>query len=91
MGDYSKHKKEIADISDMEELAKMIGDLHYESLNCLLKNLEVKLFIDGRNDTDAGRKKLGISLIKASNKIESAAEYIRQAWEISQPFMKDFT
>ena len=86
-----QHKKEVAGITDMKVLAEMISDLHYEQLNEFLKMLEVKLYIDGSNDIKKGRKKLGKALQKASNKIEDAAEFIRQAWEISKPFMTDKT
>ena len=88
MSDCSKHKKEVAGISDMKELAGMIGDLHYETLLSLLKHLSLKLNLDGVNDKKNGRIKLGNNLMYASENIDMAAIYMDEVWRISKPFMK---
>lgn len=53
--DCSKHKKEVLGCSDMKQLAEMIGDLHYESLEIFLRELKRKLEADGRKDFEEGR------------------------------------
>lgn len=83
------HKKEIAGISDMRELATMIGDLHYETLRDFLVRLEVKLLIDSKKDALSKRVKLSDALLVASGKIAEAANYINKAWQISKPFMEN--
>ena len=87
MSDCSKHKKEVAGISDMKELAEMIGDLHYETLQELLKQLAFKLSRDAGNDMEEGRMKLGIALLDASLNTLKVFRSIEQAWQISKPFM----
>jgi hypothetical protein len=87
MSDCSKHKREIAGITDMKILGEMIGDLHYEALAELFHHLEDKLWKDGNKDFDAGRTKLGDNLIDASFGVQQAHYHIDRAWEISKPFM----
>jgi hypothetical protein len=87
--DCSRHKKEIAGISDMKVLAEMIGDLHYETLAQLLRHLSLKLENDSEKDTAAGRKGLGSRLWSANRDIYEAAININKAWQISKPFMTD--
>lgn len=85
--DCSEHKKDIAGISDMKELAEMIGDLHYETLYRFLGELADKLFEDYKNDERAGRIKLSKCLDKASVYLDNAAEMMFKAYKISKPFM----
>jgi len=89
MNDCSKHKKDVAGISDMKLLAEMIGDLHYESLYELLFCLQTKLYIDASKDHLAGRKELSSALFSASFNMQGTAKFINKAWEISKPFMTD--
>ncbi|HXS61096.1 MAG TPA: hypothetical protein VN703_09845 [Candidatus Sulfopaludibacter sp.] len=56
MKDCSNHKKDVAGISDMKELATLIGDLHYETLGDFLHCLSNKLKIDSDKDLANGRK-----------------------------------
>lgn len=88
MSDCSQHKKEVAGISDMKQLAEMIGDLHYESFAQLLEHLSDKLLKDYRTDTEAGRKQLGLCLFDASVDLKCSSRFIHRAWQISKPFMK---
>jgi len=88
MSNCKEHKKEVCGVSDMKVLAEMICDLNYETLNELFKHLEVKFWIDGSRYYNDGREQFGTALQKASISMEDVAEYIRQAWEISRPFMK---
>lgn len=87
MSDCSKHKKEVAGISDMKELAEMICDLHYETLAELFGLLSAKLYVDGLKDFQNGREKLGTTLIDAAVEVSYATKLIFQAWQISKPFM----
>lgn len=50
MSNCSQHKKEVAGISDMKVLAEMQGDLHYETMAQLFKELGDKLASDGLKD-----------------------------------------
>lgn len=86
--DCSQHKKEVAGISDMKVLAEMIGDLHYDSLFGLLENLYLKLESDANKDEGAGRSKLSSCLKNAASYLYLVSEEIREANEISKPFMK---
>ena len=88
MSDCSKHKKEVAGITDMKVLAEMIGDLHYETLEELLGRLGTKLYLDGLNDRSHGRQLLGYALTDASDAMYKSAKHIAEAWHISKPFMQ---
>lgn len=87
MSDCSKHKKEIAGISDMKELAEMIGDLHYDSLSTLLYYLSDKLFFDGKKDFDAGRIQLAEKLFEAQRTVHRSHQHIDKASKLCEPFM----
>ncbi len=85
--DCSQHKKEVAGVSDMKELATMIGDLHYETLSNLLFELQTKFHNDSISDYGRGRFKLGHSLHRASKWMFEASNAIETAWLISKPYM----
>lgn len=84
-----KHLKDVNGISDMDHLAILVGDLHYESLHQLLFSLSNKLFKDSKKDLRGGRGKLALALLSASHNIDDAAGDIEFAWKISQPFMQE--
>lgn len=88
MSDCSNHKKDVAGISDMKVLAEMIGDLHYETLASMMKNLYDKLWKDGQKDIKEGRTEIGNQLLDASFCADEVRFHIEQAWQISKPFMK---
>jgi hypothetical protein len=88
MSDCSRHSKQVAGVSDMRLLAENIGDLHYETLQELFGRLSIKLYRDGFDDRLAGRQKLGAALNNASISLKTAASHIKEAWDISKPFMK---
>lgn len=85
----SRHPKDVAGITDMKQLAEMIGDLHYAILRDLLMELQVKLHNDAVNDIKKNKSRLGHLLQKASNWLLEAAVEIEKAWEISRHFMTD--
>jgi hypothetical protein len=87
MSNCSNHKKDVCGISDMEVLAELIGDLHYENLSRLLYHLSNKVYEDGQKDFGAGRTKLSHFLFEAQMEIYSAHQKIEEAWKISKPFM----
>lgn len=91
MSNCSNHKRDVAGISDMKELAAMIGDLHYEALAELLKELGEKLEGDGLNDLRGGRRGLAENLCHAAIGMRGVAIRIRWAWNISKPYMTDNT
>lgn len=88
MSNCSEHKKEVAGISNMKELANLIGDLHYETLSTLLYHLSDKMYHDGRKDFCAGRTNLSHFLFEAQLSLHRSHQHIEQAWKISQPFME---
>lgn len=87
MSDCSKHKKDVAGISDMKVLAEMIGDLNYETLAEFFLQLAIKIDKDSVKDFNGGRIKLSQSLKNAVNRLELVQYSISEAWEISEPFM----
>jgi hypothetical protein len=89
--DCSRHKKEIAGISDMKVLAEMIGDMHYETLAELFNNLQEKLSKDALKDKIAGRKRIAAAINEAAYCLSRAKSFISDAWQISKPFMNDKT
>lgn len=88
MSDCSNHKREVAGISDMEILAEMIGDLHYETFTVLLYRLTKKLEKDSMNDNNAGREKLASALQYAGLSLFESACRMERVWNISKPFME---
>lgn len=81
------HKKKVAGISDMKELAERIGDLHYEVLSDFMYALKAKIFKDAKKDMAVGRVKLAGSLLEANFCLHDAAVHILKAWKISSPYM----
>ncbi len=91
MDNCSKHRKDILGESDMKVLAEMIGDLHYEALASLFKELGKKLQQDSRNDWKNKKTQLSNRLKIASNCLKGAYVVITEAWQISKPFMENNT
>lgn len=89
--DCSQHRKDVAGITDMKQLAEMIGDLHYEVLAELFSHLEKKFMDDYEKDNKAGRPELAMCLWDASIDAGCIAKYIQHAWQISKPFMEQKT
>lgn len=86
-----KHTKQVKDIDlDNKELAIRIGDLYYDSLSEFLQDLSQKLHEDGIADKNRGRKKLSDSLFQASEDIKKASESIDVAWDICEPYVKQW-
>lgn len=88
MSDCSKHKKEVAGISDMRELAEMIGDLHYETLAHLLYEVSKKIDADAIKDYNNGREKLASALQYTGYSLFESSLRCEKAWQISKPFMQ---
>ena len=84
----ANHKRDIAGITDMKQLAEMIGDLHYETLSKLLHHLSDKLWKDHVKDANKGRINIAGELNDASMCIDEAYRFIEKAWQISKPFME---
>lgn len=84
----SNHKKEVAGVSDMEALGKMIGELHYKTLHDLLIELQCKLIKDSIKDEKGGRNMLAHHLSECASFIGEAAEEMKTVWRISKPHMK---
>ncbi|MEO6304185.1 MAG: hypothetical protein ABIP51_13550 [Bacteroidia bacterium] len=85
--DCSKHKKEVAGISDMKEIAEMVGDLHYETLAKFIKELRHKIYEDGQKDFVNGRTQLSSALFEAAINLHQVFINIKKAWKISEQFM----
>ena len=84
-----RHKKDVAGIADMEALAEMIGNLHYNTLKNLLYCLSKKIDNDAQKDYKGGRVKLATALQYSSMSIFESSLRIEKAWLISKPFMTE--
>lgn len=89
--DCSNHKRDVLGISDMAELANLIGDLHYETLSLLLDKLADKIYLDAAKDRADGRVLLSEVLELIASDIYSASIYSEKAWQICKPFMENKT
>lgn len=89
MSDCSKHKKEVAGVSDMKALAEMIGDLHYETMSELFGHLSAKLFNDAQKDNKAKRVALSCILYELNYTLNLCRSQAERAWKICKPFMVD--
>lgn len=72
----------------MKEVAEAIGDLHYETLFVLLREVSQKLKRDSRKDFSQKRVQLSGRLKAASTYIKNAYMAISEAWQISKPYMQ---
>lgn len=91
MSNCSKHKKEVAGIVDMKELATMICDLHYETLEELFMHLSAKIFKDAEKDDKAKRLALSSVLYELNYTLNICHRLAGRAWQISKKFMNDNT
>lgn len=88
MKKLEKHKKVVEKYNGtINELADDISNLNYEVLECFLKRLSGKIFLDSMKDSEGGRHKLANALNKASIDIGNANKRIGEAWKISEPYM----
>lgn len=88
MNNCSQHTKEVAGISDMKELAEMIGDLHYETLSEFIGALAEKISYDGHKDETNGKTKLSEQLYYVAGYLAKASIHSSWAWQISKPFIQ---
>lgn len=84
----ANHRKDVFGVSDMEELANAIGDLHYETLTILMSKLSNKIKYDAEKDDNGGRKQLASTLYRASEQLKYVSEFIGDAWVISKKYME---
>ena len=88
--DCKQHKTEVEKYNgSLEELARDLGNLRYDTLAEFLKNLSLKIKVDGEKDGGRGRNKLAKVLKNSSEKLEESAKDINEAWRISESYMKD--
>lgn len=85
--DCSRHSKQVAGISDMEQLAIAVGDLHYQSLMNFLAHLSKKLEADALKDHEGGREKLASALQYAGMGVFESALRMEKVYELCKPFM----
>lgn len=83
------HLKSVAGISDMKVLAEQISELHYETLVTLFDELRVKFYADAAKDSEGGREKLSVAIVRMSFNMEWARNNASKAWEVSKPFMNN--
>lgn len=88
MSDCSKHKKDLFGEADMKKAARVIADMHYESLCELLLHLSQSLLEDSQKDGYDGKAQLSKSLDYAGDFIYDAHISLIDAWKISKPFME---
>ena len=83
-----KHPKRVCGKTP-KQLARLVASLHYQALVRFYIELSACLNKDAFADYNRGRKKLANALMDASGKTIAVALPIREALEISEPFMKD--
>lgn len=84
-----EHKSNIEKYDgNLKELAQDIGNLKYDALAEFLDHLSSKIFEDSKKDKKRGRAKLAESLTDASAMLDGSTHCIKNAWRISEPFMK---
>ena len=83
------HPKNLKGYDSLEELAKDISELHYESLTELFRLLYKKIEADAEADLKRGRPKLSEQLSNTSEALYDAYTSMYNAWKISEPYMKD--
>lgn len=88
MDDCSKHKKDLFGETDMKVVAEAIGDLHYESLCELFKQLSLKIYKDANRDANDSKINLSIELMNAAFYVDYAFRNLYKARQISKPFME---
>ncbi len=85
----SKHPIDVEGFDgSLEELAKQIARMRYDSLSILLGFLAVEVHNEANKDRLAGRVRLSQSLYSAMRAIQACKQAMDSAWEISRPFMK---
>jgi len=84
-----EHKKQIEYEGGLEKLVQDLGDLHYLSLQKFLELLSHKIMTDARADEDRQRPKLASALSRTGLGLKNASVDIKDAWEISKPYMKE--
>lgn len=85
--DCSQHKKDLYGHADMKEVAEAIGDLHYETLAELFRQMKRKFSMDAENDLKGERILLSDQLELLADVCYVAELHSFQAWQISKPFM----
>ena len=70
----------------LKELAEDIGDLRYDSLVKLLKQLADKIKYDGDQDYNRNRIKLAEQLHQCAVHLNEAKRCIDKAWVICEPY-----
>lgn len=86
--DCSKHKTDLAGISDMRKLAEMIGDMNYKTLVDLFFFLSLKFSGDAHADLIKGRDQLAAELNMIATEMGSARMRMFKAWTISKKYME---
>jgi len=85
-----KHPTKVEKYSgSLEELARDIVNMRYDSLAELLGYIEKNLIEDYRNDMKRGREQLSNKLKKAAVEIFFAKGIIDSAWKICKEHMKE--
>ncbi len=83
------HKTQIDKYNgSLQELVEDIGNLRYDTLELFLIALSKKINDDGEKDFKRGRYRLASHLKEGSKHLEMAADQIKLAWRICEPFTK---
>lgn len=85
-----KHKIKLEGFEGtLEELAKDIGNLRYDAQLKFLEKYAANLAEQALADRKRGRTKLADKLQEASIKVRGTYHELRDAWNISKPYMKE--
>lgn len=87
---YKKHPDHVDGwIYSLEELVDSIGQMRYDKLAEFLDLLAINFSKQATSDIEASRIKLSVELIQASVFVIDAAEQMKKAWKICEPYMKE--
>ena len=73
----------------LEQLAQEVSNLRYDSLAHFVYCLSENLYRQATEDYVNDRFKLGESLTEAKNRLDFASMYLKKAWNICKPYMKE--
>lgn len=83
-----KHPKSIKGYASLEELAKDINNLRYDSLSEFLGHLAGKLEAQAKEDEKNNRISLALNLYYAAENVRDSKWRIDLAWKICEKYEK---
>jgi hypothetical protein len=82
------HPEKVRGFDSLDDLAREVGNLRYDSLAEFLGKLAQDIKQQAEADAKRGRPILSAALYQTADKIEDAKAYADKAWKISDHYMK---